>query len=242
MNIRHASLLAVAALAAAPAPAAIAATSRTYTVSVTGEQQTAWSYQGNTPGNCGGTQVGSGSQELSFRSAPKRIIAAAAGAHRWVVGDGVTLHVDGRRTGTFVQSADSCTDAPEPSPTDGCGERRYDLQADLGHGLDHPLERLNLSTTGDDPFDDCPYFQGPDDASFLDQNGNRAKGILPSADGGAGLRFAAAALSSRTLARGRSFSVSRRIVKPYSFHGRFGSLTGHTTLRWTVTFAARRRR
>lgn len=219
------------------------ASSHRYAVSITGEQITDWSYSGRTPGSCGGTTSGSGRQELTLRSTPKLITAARAGLGRtWVLGDSLPIKAQGTRTGQSTQSPNSCGGDGYLAPGSTCGTASYTIDAALTHGLDHPAERLNPSSAAGNlggAWSDCPWFVGPTDSAYLDQNGAPNRGIGPSADAAAGLRFSFQRLASARLAAGRSFDVAKRTSKLYMSKDAYGGLQGHTELRWTIHFQAR---
>jgi hypothetical protein len=234
-----AAVLAVLAVA----PAALAApASRTYDISVRGDQVTTWSYSGDTPGNCGGTQKGSGRQAFTFRSAPRRVVAVRGAARAWSIAATLPIQADGSRTGSFVTSPSRCQTEPVESPADDCGDAQWTFDGMLGYGLGAYAGRLTLSTSlglredGRALFVECPFFEGPSDNTYLAQEGDLGRGIGASADAVAGLRFGFQRLAQRRLAAGRTFEVPRETIEAYEYRDRWGHLSGRTVLRWTVTF------
>ncbi len=244
MNSRLPLILAAVAASAAtalPATAQANALSRTYKATISGEQTTTWSYSGKNPGDCNQTRTASGRQHFTFRSAAHKVFVTRAGLTkkgRWGFADGPELKAVGSRTGKDVTTSGSCPDSGYTAPTTGCGEATWKILGSIQYGLQAPWSQVNVDTgmgqrTSGSLFADCPWFAGPDDMNFIDDDapGNFRSSVLS-----AGLPYSKQSISAKRFTTGKSFEVQKKTTRTYRAKDGFGSLTGHTTLRWKIHF------
>ncbi len=250
MNLRRLLLPLAAAVALAPAGSAQAASFYPYKISIKGEQTHAWTYTGTAANACGTPESGSGRQHFVFRGAPYKTIASrAGGTGHWGVNASWKLKAQGTRQATHTvfhsQSTNRmCQDEDFVHATSDCGDASWTIDAAMQYGLQKPYGRMHVQSAGGGlggggPFENCPWFEGPDNSTYWDQLGRETG--THSNDMQLGLRYAWQDVKPTAFQRGKSFTVSRRLVKPYEYKDQWGALDGHVEIRWTIHFQRTRR-
>jgi hypothetical protein len=240
--IRSLPLLAACAMGAA-APAAARAAAPLYGVGISGTQTTTWSYAGTNPGSCGTPVDGHGKHVVKFRTdrLDKVLITKVGGVPVFDASpDPVATY---ERTGRFVvhnsRTYPCSSAADEVMPAGGCGRGSYGLdQTDVQAGLMRPANQVKVQSTtlNLSKFDDCPWFEGPDDSSYFPQPRSTESPSHDAEGKGGGLLFTQRKLSRKVtkLRRGRSLRIAMGRSRVYRFAGAFGQLKGRTTLQMTL--------
>jgi hypothetical protein len=244
MRFRRLLPLAVT-VALGPAGAAQAADSIPYKISIKGEQTHEWSYEGTASTACNTPETGSGKQHFTFRGAPyKTTLGRAGGTGRWLAHAVWKLKAEGTRTGTHTvwhsrSTGPLCSDEDYHYPAGDCGSASWTIDASMQYGLQKPYPRVQVQSAagglgGTAPFDECPFFEGPSNSTYWDQSSSGT--TIRSNDMSLGLRYAWQDIKAKPINQGKSFTVSRRLVKPYEYKDEFGQLKGYGEIRWTIHF------
>lgn len=236
MITRHLTVCAAAlALALASTASASAASSGVFKVTASGKQSLSWSLNG-TRGSCEiQTGVGSGSTDISFKSAKAGFVTVNKSG---LIGS-VTSAAKGDRTGSFVETHSQCPGFEQVPPytqdASGCGALKFDVRMDFAtkKGLTWvtgPAQPL--------PAGSCPNYTDQlfsTDLTACGDSNTQYKRSWGLAYGGAGLFASKWNVSPKTLLKvkkGKKKTITGKTTvdcKPASSYSNPISLTGKLT-------------
>ena len=255
-------LLLVAAPAATAAPS-----SRTYKASLTGTQESTWSFSED--GTCTGDDMaeyqfkgsGGGTAQLAFRTQqPMKVVVYRVGrTKRWGFNYQASpilpsqrrqaIYVEGKRNGTHSQFCPNNETASFASPTSGCGDRTYRLSLKASLNLPHTkrgelsleaADNAGATASGAKWGADCPYFFG------LNPTLAHPNDDFPHHIPGGGLLEVRKQVGTSALRRGKTLVITGKRTVPYDQESDEGDTRRHTrgstTVSWRLTLTPVKRK